>query len=208
MAATASRVRNNVPVQKLTTKGLATRQRIVEGASLECRERGAPLTTLDHIMDRTQTSKSQLFHYFPEGKEQLFLEVARYEAEQVIEDQQPYLGNLTSWEAWQHWRESVVERYRRQGALCPMAGLIAEVGRATPGAQAISRELFMRWRASIVAGIRAMQERGEISPSVNADRAGAAMLAGIQGGVGVLMSTGDLSYLESALDEGITALRR
>ena len=208
MAATASRVRNNVPVQKLTTKGLATRQRIVEGASLECRERGAPLTTLDHIMDRTQTSKSQLFHYFPEGKEQLFLEVARYEAEQVIEDQQPYLGNLTSWEAWQHWRESVVERYRRQGALCPMAGLIAEAGRATPGAQAISRELFMRWRASIVAGIRAMQERGEISPSVNADRAGAAMLAGIQGGVGVLMSTGDLSYLESALDEGITALRR
>lgn len=205
MTVTASRSGNQA---KLMARGLATRRRIVEGASDECRFRGASLTTLDHIMDRTQTSKSQLFHYFPEGKEQLFLEIARYEAEQVIEDQQPFLGDLTSWGAWEQWRDSVVERYRRQGGLCPLAGLIAEVGRSTPGAQAISRELFVKWRASIVAGIQAMQQLGEISPSVNANRAGAALLAGIQGGVGVLMSTGDLSYLEAALDEGISTLRR
>lgn len=159
-------------------------------------------------MDRTQTSKSQLFHYFPEGKEQLFLEVAKYEADQVIEDQQPFLGNLTSWEAWEQWQASVVARYRRQGELCPLAGLIAEVGRTTPGARAISVQLFAKWRMSIVAGIQAMQQLGEISAAVDADRAGAALLAGIQGGVGVLMSTGDLTYLEAALDEGIRALRR
>ncbi|MET0898770.1 MAG: TetR/AcrR family transcriptional regulator [Mycobacterium sp.] len=205
MTVTASRSRNHV---KLTARGQATRRRIIEGASDECRLRGAPLTTLDHIMDRTQTSKSQLFHYFPEGKEQLFLEVARYEADQVIEDQQPFLGNLTSWEAWEQWQASVVARYRRQGELCPLAGLIAEVGRTTPGARAISVQLFAKWRMSIVAGIQAMQQLGEISAAVDADRAGAALLAGIQGGVGVLMSTGDLTYLEAALDEGIRALRR
>ena len=193
---------------KLTAKGHATRQRIVEAASVECRFRGASLTTLDHILDRTQTSKSQLFHYFPGGKEQLFFEVARFEADQVIKDQQPFLDNLTSWSAWGHWRDAVVARYRTHGSLCPLAGLIAEVGRTTPGAQAISRELFVQWRASIVAGISIMQQLGEISPSVDADRAGAALLAGIQGGVGVLMSTGDLSYLEAALDEGIAALHR
>jgi len=192
---------------KLTAKGSATRQRIIEGASQECRQRGAALTTLDHIMERTRTSKSQLFHYFPAGKEELYLEIARYEAERVIEDQQPFLGDLTSWDAWEKWRDTVVDRYRRQGHLCPMAGLIAEVGRTTPGAQAISRELFVKWRAAIVSGIRAMQDKGEISADRDAERAGAALLAGIQGGVGVLMSTGDLSYLESALDEGIAALR-
>lgn len=205
VAATRNR---RVPARKLTAKGQATRQRIIEATSVECRFRGASLTTLEHILERTRTSKSQLFHYFPEGKEQLFLEVARWEAEQVLEDQQPHLGNLTSWQAWGHWREAVVARYRGQGVLCPLAGLIAEVGRTTPGAQAISRELFVKWCASIVAGIEAMQELGEISPSVDANRAGAALLAGIQGGVGVLMSTGDLSYLEAALDEGIAALRR
>lgn len=207
MADVAARTRR-VPAPKLTAKGRATRARIVEAASVECRVRGASLTTLDHITERTQTSKSQLFHYFPGGKEQLFLEVARFEADRVIEDQQPFLDNLTSWQAWRDWRDCVVARYRSQGHLCPMAGLIAEVGRTTPGAQAISRELFVKWRAAIVAGISSMQELGEISPSVDADRAGAALLAGIQGGVGVLMSTGDLSYLEAALDEGIVALHR
>ena len=39
------------------------------------------------------------------------------------------------------------------------------------------------------------------------DRAAAALLAGIQGGVGIMLATGDLSYLEAALDEGIAALR-
>src|ERR1700753_384391 len=49
----------------------------------------------------TTTSKSQLFHYFPDGKSDLLLAVARYEAQQVLDDQQPMLGDLTSWPKWQ-----------------------------------------------------------------------------------------------------------
>lgn len=60
-------------VQTLTRKGAATRQRIIEGAAAEIRDRGVALTTLDDIRARTKTSKSQLFHYFPDGKEQLLL---------------------------------------------------------------------------------------------------------------------------------------
>ena len=54
---------------KLTPKGAATRQRIIEGAAAEIRERGVAVTTLDDVRARTGTSKSQLFHYFPDGKE-------------------------------------------------------------------------------------------------------------------------------------------
>jgi AcrR family transcriptional regulator len=46
----------------LTRKGAATRQRIVEGAAAEIREQGVLRTTLDDIMARTRTSRSQLFH--------------------------------------------------------------------------------------------------------------------------------------------------
>lgn len=35
----------------------------------------------------------------------------------------------------------------------------------------------------------------------------AALLAGIQGGVGIMLATGDLTHLEAALDAGIDALR-
>jgi hypothetical protein len=63
------------------------------------------------------------------------------------------------------------------------------------------------WRGAIAAGIRAMQEQGKVAVSVDANRAAAALLAGIQGGVGIMLATGDLSYLEAALDDGISALR-
>jgi AcrR family transcriptional regulator len=197
----------DLQVQKLTAKGRATRQRIIEGAAAEIRARGVALTTLEDVMSRTSTSKSQLFHYFPGGKEQLLLAVAALESQMVLDDQQPHLGALTSWAAWQRWRDAVVDRYRRQGQNCPIAVLMSEIGRTTPGAEAVTAELIVQWRGAIATGIRSMQDQGKIADSVNAERAAAALLAGIQGGVGIMLATGDLSYLEAALDESIDALR-
>ncbi|QZT61728.1 TetR/AcrR family transcriptional regulator [Mycolicibacterium austroafricanum] len=194
-------------VHKLTMKGRATRDRIVEGAAAEIRERGVAATTLDDIRARTQTSKSQLFHYFPDGKEQLLLAVAEHEAHMVLEDQQPHLGELTSWAAWRRWRDAVVDRYRRQGQHCPLAVLMSEIGRTTPGAEAVSAALVTKWHGEIATGIRGMQTQGKIADHVDADRTAAALLAGIQGGVGIMLSTGDLGFLEAALDVGIATLR-
>jgi AcrR family transcriptional regulator len=193
-------------VQKLTPKGRATRQRIIDGAAAELLVHGAVVTTLEDVMARTGTSKSQLFHYFPRGKDQLLLAVAEQEAARVISDQQPHLSRLTSWAAWQRWRDVVVERYRRQGQQCPLSTVMSELGR-TPGAQAVTGALIERWRSEIEAGVVAMQRQGKIADTVDPTRAAAALLAGIQGGVSVLLNTGDLSYLEAALDFGIAALR-
>jgi AcrR family transcriptional regulator len=194
-------------VQKLTAKGRATRQRIIEGAAAEIREQGVAVATLEDIMARTETSKSQLFHYFPEGKEQLLLAVATHEAQQVLDDQQPYLGELTSWAAWQRWRDAVVDRYRRQGQNCPLSVLMSEIGRTTPGAQAVTSALMRQWHDEVAAGVRHMQSDDKVSDELDADRVAAALLAGIQGGVGIMLATGDLGYLEAALDIGITSLR-
>jgi hypothetical protein len=53
-----------------------------------------------------------------------------------------------------------------------------------------------------------MQREGNIASGLDVDRSAAALLAGIQGGVGIMLSTGDLGYLEAALDVGIDTLRR
>jgi len=198
----------DLQVQKLTSKGWATRQRIIEGAAAEIRGRGVALTTLEDIMARTRTSKSQLFHYFPDGKDQLLLAVAAFESQTVIDDQQPHLSALTSWAAWQRWRDAVVDRYRRQGQNCPIAVLMSEIGRTTPGAQAVTAELMTKWHHAIATGIRSMRQQGKIADHIDPETSAAALLAGIQGGVGIMLATGDLSYLEAALDEGIGALRR
>ena len=98
---------------KLTPKGAATRDRIIRGASTELRENGVT-ATLDDIRLRTGTSKSQLFHYFPDGREQLLLAVARYEADRVLADQQPQLGHLTrgrpGWRGGTRWSRATASR--------------------------------------------------------------------------------------------------
>jgi AcrR family transcriptional regulator len=193
--------------RELTAKGRATRDRIVAGAAEVLREQGVATTTLEDVMARTRSSKSQLFHYFPEGKDALLLAVARFEAERVLEDQQPHLGRLDSWEAWQAWRDVVVERYEAQGEHCPLGSLFQQVGRTTPGARAIVVELLRSWQASLEAGIRALQAGGLLPAELDAEARAAALLAGIQGGVAILLATGRSAHLRAALDEGIAALR-
>ncbi|WBB67912.1 TetR/AcrR family transcriptional regulator [Micromonospora sp. WMMD812] len=190
-----------------TRKGSTTRQRIIEGAAAEIRERGIAVFRLDDVLARTRTSKSQLFHYFPGGKEELLLEVARLEADRVLTDQQPMLGDLTSWPAWQAWRDRVVARYLAQGQECPLQTLLSQLGGRTPGAQAVVTELMRQWQAEITAGIRHMQDAGEMVAGVDAERAAGALLAGIQGGVLMMLSTGRITHLEDAMDVAIENLR-
>jgi AcrR family transcriptional regulator len=193
--------------RKLTAKGERTRLRIVEGAAAEIREYGVGVTTLDDVLFRTRTSKGQLFHYFPDGKEQLLLAVVEHEAHRVLDEQQPQLSRLTSWAAWQQWRDAFVERYRQQGTDCALAVLLTELGRSTPAARAVTTKLLDQWAAELGAGIRAMQESGAIARGIDAEPAARALLAGIQGGVWIMLATGEIAHLEAAIDAGIAALR-
>ncbi|MCS7478619.1 TetR/AcrR family transcriptional regulator [Umezawaea endophytica] len=191
----------------LTAKGAATRARIVEGAAELFRAGNIVTTTLDDVMLRTGTSKSQLFHYFPEGKEQLLLAVGELEADRAMEDNGECLAHLTSWKAWDEWRATVVDRYRDQENGCALSALYLQVGHGSPAARAILRTLLSRWGDQLAAGMRSMQAAGELSPSFDVDRAATALLSAMQGGVTILMATGDSSHLEAALDEGIERMR-
>ena len=193
--------------ETLTAKGMATRQRIIEGAAAEIREHGVAVTTLDDVRARTGTSKGQLFHYFPGGKEQLLLAVARHEAQRILGDQQPYLSELTSWPAWQSWRDAVVGHYRRQGQSCPLAALTSHIGSRSPAAQAVVAELLRQQQAGLEAGIRAMQHSGLMAADTDAGQAAAALVAGIQGGVIIQLTTGRLDHLEAVLDVALRGLR-
>lgn len=79
---------------KLTAKGAATRQRIIEGAAGVIREVGLGDTTLDDIRMRTATSKASS-STTSHGRDEL-LAVAQFEADRVLLDQQPHLSDLTT----------------------------------------------------------------------------------------------------------------
>jgi len=190
----------------LTAKGSATRQRIIEGAAGVIRELGLDAATLDEIRHATATSKSQLFHYFPDGRRQLLLAVAHYEADRVLADQQPHLSSLGTWAAWQRWRSAVIRRYRRQGRTCPLATLMTELRRQDPASQEVVNSLLLRWRTDLADGIRALQAQGQAA-GVDADRHAGALIAAVQGGVAILLATGSSIDLEAALDHMLEPLR-
>src|ERR1700761_6883219 len=99
------------PSAKLTPKGAATRARIVEAAADLILAHGAAATSLDAIRAGTETSKSQLFHYFPDGKSELVAAIAAFQSDRVINAQRPHLEALDSWESWRAWRDAVIAHY-------------------------------------------------------------------------------------------------
>lgn len=192
----------------LTTRGAATRQRIITGAAALIRDHGVAGVSLDDIRAATSTSKSQLFHYFPQGKSDLLLSVAEYEAEQVLADQQPMLGDLTSWQKWQDWRERVIEKYDAQRAGCPLSALTAQLDVARPATQGIITRLYDRWHAHLSEGVKALKDSGEAEADLDADAAATAILTAVTGGATLLQATDSLTYLETSLDQALSALRR
>ncbi|GAB3438032.1 TetR/AcrR family transcriptional regulator [Streptomonospora sediminis] len=183
-----------------TKKGAATRLRIVEAAAAEIVEHGAGALTLDDVGRRSGTGKGQLFHYFPRGREQLLQEVAEHEARRIFDDQQPYLGELTSRAAWLTWRDTLVERYRDQGLHCPLGPLIAGAGQSGSAARSVAAQLSRRLQDCLRSGIENTQSAGEADPALDADRTAAAVIAAFQGGVSSLAATGSAEHLEAGLD--------
>jgi AcrR family transcriptional regulator len=191
----------------LTAKGAATRQRIIAGAAALIRENGPAATSLDDVMTATATSKSQLFHYFPNGRHDLLLAVARYEADRVLAVQEPYLSDLTSARKWQAWRQAVIAHYRELGDRCPLSALTAQLGKTSPQARAIVTELYDRWEACLLAGVEAMARQDALPPGISATETARSILAAIQGSVVMLQATGRIVYLESALDLAMAPLQ-
>jgi AcrR family transcriptional regulator len=190
----------------LTAKGAATRQRIIAGAAALIRENGPGATSLDDVMTATATSKSQLFHYFPNGRHDLLQAVAQHEADRVLAAQEPYLSDLTSARKWHAWRQAVIAHYRELGDRCPLGALTAQLGKASPEARAIVTELYDRWEACLLAGIEAMARQDALPPGISATQTARSILAAIQGGVVILQATGRIAYLESALDLAMAPL--
>ena len=88
-------------LQRLTRKGQATRDRIVESAAGLMFRQGVAGTTTEQVQAAAGVSASQIFHYFGD-KRALVRAVIAYQTEAVLTAQQP-LGRLDSMEALRAW---------------------------------------------------------------------------------------------------------
>jgi AcrR family transcriptional regulator len=191
----------------LTRKGAATRARILTAASELIAQKGAAGTGLDDVRAATGTSKSQLFHYFPEGKAQLLLAAAEEQARKVLDDQRPLLDHLDTWEAWQQWQQLIIELYAPKLEYCPLTALTSQFPKNDPRIRALISGLFEQWGERLSRGLRGMQSRGLLDRGADAGQLALAVLAAIQGGVAIGTATGSLTPLQAALQAALDHVR-
>jgi AcrR family transcriptional regulator len=197
-----------VTAPALTSKGAATRKRIVGAAADLVLQRGAQGTTLDDIRAVTSTSKSQLFHYFPEGKGELVAAIGTLQAQRVLDAQQPFLDELDTWESWNGWREAVLAHYGSQPHWgCPIGALTTELVHAEPERAPELIAHMERWRGYLTAGISRMIGAGLLRDDTDAEELSLTIFALLQGGLGLTATDASIRPLQASLDGVLLLLR-
>jgi AcrR family transcriptional regulator len=198
----------NLERERSTSRGVATRQRILDAACDLIFERGAAAVSLDEILAATGTSKSQLYHYFADRSDLIRAVVAR-QGERVLDQQRLALGDVDGWEALGRWRDSVVgvvEGFGGRGG-CPVGSLADEMAEVDEQARIEAASVFQRWHALLAGTLRAMVAAGQLEPDADLDRLALATLASLQGGLLLAKTTRTTVPLETALDAAIAHLR-
>ncbi len=187
----------------LTTRGAATRARIVEAAAELIYTKGADRTSLDEVMASSGVSKSQLYHYFAD-KDALVLAVIALQTERILGAQQPHVRALDSVKALRSWRNSILklnDQVRAGG--CPLGSLANELANNSVGARKRLADSFETWTDFIERGLKTMRERGELASSADPRELAIALLSAVQGGLLLAKTTKSSRALEIALDMAI-----
>jgi TetR/AcrR family transcriptional regulator, transcriptional repressor for nem operon len=185
----------------LTTKGVATRERIVAAAAELMFVRGVAGTTLEQVREAAQVSSSQIYHYFAD-KDALVHAVVDYQNDAVVGPQEDHLGSLSSVADLRAWRDHIVSHQRRihcQGG-CPIGALGSELGELDHDVRTGVSAGFHRWQAALHSGYSAMRESGELPADTNVDQLATATLAALQGGLLLAQMHRSTEPLEAALD--------
>jgi TetR/AcrR family transcriptional regulator, transcriptional repressor for nem operon len=200
-----------VPVayEKLTTKGRATRERIVAAASELMLWRGVARTTIEDIQEAAAISTSQMYHYFAD-KDDLVSAVIDFQTDQVLSLQQLGLDRIESIDDVHRWRDIMVSAVRKQGGAggCPLGSMASELSECDPVARARLTRSFAQWENMIRNGLASVAARGELAAGTDIDRIALAMLAAIQGGLLLSQVRRDTAPLEAAVDTMIDHLSR
>jgi len=127
----------------LVEGGVDSRQRLVDTASRLFRVQGYHATGLNQIVDESQAPKGSLYHYFPEGKEQLAAE-ALVNAGKSLRTKLAGLGPLSPAEAIDRLVEDSIRELEgsdyRDG--CPIATVALETNSNSETLRAVCSRIF------------------------------------------------------------------
>lgn len=201
--------RNDAPERPLTARGAATRARIVEAAVELVGAHGVAGTSLDEVMAASETSKSQLYHYFA-NKNALMCAVVERQAAKVIKFQESCLRGVQSLADLREWRDTIVRlnRAHRGTGGCPIGSLASELSDRSDEARTLLAKSFRTWESHLNRAFEAMVRKGELDAAVNREALATAVMGALQGGLLLAQTTRSTKPLELSLDMALSHIER
>lgn len=189
------------PAARLTARGAATRARIVEAAADLMYVQGVNATTLDDVRAASGTSKSQLYHHFPD-KDAVVRAVASLWAERILAREEAQLSRLNSFNGLVRWRNALVQRNAAQHGAhgCALGSMANEVSDHNDRARETLADTFQRWEQLLADGLRRMQDNGKLRSDADPDRLATGLVGALQGGYLLARTAGDIKPMEVSLD--------
>ena len=166
------------------------------------RSRGVGNTSLDAVLEASEASKSQLYHYFAD-KDDLVLAVVHRQTECVLETHNAHLRRVTSIAGLRRWRDAVVELTREQDCAggCPLGSFVSELAES-PAPRAALAQGFGQWQGDIVKALEAIDGSAS-TPRAELVELATTLLTALQGGLLLAQTTRSTRPLELGLDLAI-----
>ncbi len=191
-----------------TPKGERTRETILSTAAELVHLRSVAATSLNDVIEASNTGKSQIYHYF-QNKDDMIRQVLAYRANAFEERLAPMLEGLETWEDVEAWFAFALEDQRLQGFVggCPFGTMAAEVADREEPLRLELDAFFRRWIEHIAHGLRNLQVRGALSPEADVQALATMVLASLEGGMLLSKTLKHEAPLRLALEGAMVALK-
>jgi AcrR family transcriptional regulator len=171
--------------QRLTPKGRATRDRIVQAAAELIVTEGLAASNMERVRNAASVSGSQLAHYFTD-KSALIRAVVRRQIGVVLDfHRQPTLRDLDSFDDFERWIDLNMRYLRRigtSGGTPTYHALTAQLAKSDDTTRATLAAGYWQWIGLLEAAIQRMKDRGILVGEADPRRLALAIVSAHQGG--------------------------
>jgi TetR/AcrR family transcriptional regulator, transcriptional repressor for nem operon len=196
-----------MPGEPTTSRGRASRERIVERAAELFAERGIAGTSLDEVLAAAKAGKGQFYHYC-RGRDELAAAAVGYRRAQVVAGLTQALGDVSSLAGLERALAGLVAGFERAGLPgCPIGTLAAEVAGRNEAARLEAAAGFDAWERLLADALERMRQGGELRADAEPAVLATGLLASIEGGMVLSQARNDMASLRIAVDAGLAQVR-
>jgi AcrR family transcriptional regulator len=171
--------------RRLTPKGRATRDRIVQAAAELIVNEGLTAFNMDRVRKAASVSGSQLAHYFTDKRALVRAVIARQIGVVLDFHRQPKLGDLDSFDDFERWLDLNM-RYLRSigtaGGTPTYHALTAQLAKSDGVIRATLAAGYWHWVELLEQGIQRMKDQRALSPAADPRRLALTIVCAHQGG--------------------------